>query len=170
MFTPTGELLTLPTDSTVLDVAFELHSQMGFHCIAGKVNHRLVPLSHKLKSGDQVEVLTSQSQKPQAEWMQFLATAKARTRLRAALRREQQPVIDKGREILEESLARNGVPLNNEIITKLLGNFHLQTRDDLYLAVGNDDIQLDEYFANLAQQECSVRVSPMAQTRLRQQG
>lgn len=150
VFTPTGELLTLPTDSTVLDVAFELHSQMGFHCIAGKVNHRLVPLSHKLKSGDQVEVLTSQSQKPQAEWMQFLATAKARTRLRAALRREQQPVIDKGREILEESLARNGVPLNNEIITKLLGNFHLQTRDDLYLAVGNDDIQLDEYFANLA--------------------
>lgn len=104
----------------------------------------------QVKSGDQVEVLTSQSQKPQAEWMQFLATAKARTRLRAALRREQQPVIDKGREILEESLARNGVPLNNEIITKLLGNFHLQTRDDLYLAVGNDDIQLDEYFANLA--------------------
>lgn len=62
-------------------------------------------------------------------------------------------MIDKGREILEESLARNGVPLNNEIITKLLGNFHLQTRDDLYLAVGNDDIQLDEYFANLARNE-----------------
>ncbi len=94
VFTPKGELITLPNQATVLDVAFELHSQIGTKCIAGKVNHKLVPLSHKLQSGDQVEVLTSQSQKPKEEWMAFLATAKARTRLRAALRQEQPPVID----------------------------------------------------------------------------
>ena len=96
VFTPKGELLTLPNNSTVLDVAFELHSQIGLHCIAGKVNHKLVPLSHKLHSGDQVEVLTSQSQTPKAEWINFLATAKGKTRLRAALRKEQQPIIEKG--------------------------------------------------------------------------
>ena len=85
VFTPKGELLTLPNNSTVLDVAFELHSQIGMHCIAGKVNHKLVPLSHKLRSGDQVEVLTSQSQTPKPEWVNFLATAKGKTRLRAVL-------------------------------------------------------------------------------------
>lgn len=150
VFTPSGELLTLPANATVLDVAFELHSQMGYHCIAGKVNHKLVPLSHKLKSGDQVEVLTSQSQKPQSEWMSFLATAKARTRLRAALRREQQPVIDSGKKILEEELAAHAVTMDNEVITKMLGYYHLQTRDELYMAIGGGDIQIDSYLARQA--------------------
>ena len=150
VFTPSGELLTLPANATVLDVAFELHSQMGYHCIAGKVNHKLVPLSHKLKSGDQVEVLTSQSQKPQADWMSFLATAKARTRLRAALRREQQPIIDSGKKILEEELQEHNVPMDNQMITKILGYYHLQTRDELYLAIGGGDIQIDNYIARLA--------------------
>ena len=87
VFTPKGELLTLPAGATVLDVAFTLHSELGLHCIAGKVNHKLVPLSHRLCSGDQVEVLTSQSQRPDPSWMNFLNTAKARSRLHVALRR-----------------------------------------------------------------------------------
>ena len=102
VFTPTGELLTLPADATVLDVAFGLHSELGIHCIAGKVNHKLVPLSHRLKSGDQVEVLTSKSQVPQPEWESFLVTAKAKTRLRAALRKTRQPLINRGKEILAQ--------------------------------------------------------------------
>ena len=97
VFTPKGELITLPQKASVLDVAFTLHSQIGSHCIAGKVNHKLVPLSHRLNSGDQVEVLTSQSQKPKPEWEQFLSSAKARTRLRKALRSELAPTIEKGR-------------------------------------------------------------------------
>lgn len=149
VFTPKGELLTLPTDSTVLDVAFELHSQIGSHCIAGKVNHKLVPLSQKLKSGDQVEVLTSQSQKPQAEWMNFLATAKAKTRLRAALRKVQQPAIDKGKKILEEFLKENNLIDNNENITKILGNYHVKNREELYLMLGDGEIELGDYIVKL---------------------
>lgn len=145
VFTPKGELLTLPNNATVLDVAFELHSQIGTHCIAGKVNHKLVPLSHKLRSGDQVEVLTSQSQTPQPEWINFLSTAKGKTRLRAALRRNQQPIIDRGKEKFEEFLTNNEIPATNEVITKILGILRLSNREELYLALGNDEITLGDY-------------------------
>lgn len=145
VFTPKGELITLPTESTVLDVAFELHSQIGTHCIAGKVNHKLVPLSHRLNSGDQVEVLTSQSQTPKEEWMGFLATAKARTRLRAALRREQQPMVDKGHEILNKFLADAEVEATNEIITKMMAFYKVTSRDALYYKLGTGELSLGGY-------------------------
>ena len=145
VFTPKGELITLPTESTVLDVAFSLHSQIGTKCIAGKVNHKLVPLSYKLHSGDQVEVLTSQSQTPKEEWMAFLATAKGRTRLRQALRREQQPIIDKGKEILAEYLKEAEVEETNEIITKMMAFYHVTSRESFYLRLGNGDLSLEGY-------------------------
>ncbi|MCM1449285.1 MAG: RelA/SpoT family protein [Clostridiales bacterium] len=147
VFTPKGELITLPKEATVLDVAFSLHSQIGCHCIAGKVNHRLVPLSQKLKSGDQVEVLTSQSQTPKAEWNNFLATAKAKTALRQALRREQQPVMSRGREIFTQFLAKHDIPDNNNVITKAMGIYQAENRDQLYLMLGNGDIVLDDQMA-----------------------
>ncbi len=145
VFTPKGELITLPNGSTVLDVAFALHSQIGMKCIAGKVNHKLVPLSHKLNSGDQVEVLTSQSQTPKPEWMEFLATAKARTRLRAALRKELQPLIDKGREILAKFLADAEVEGTNEVITKIMSFYKIPTREMLYQKIGSGTVNLDGY-------------------------
>lgn len=144
IFTPKGELITLPTGSTVLDVAFELHSQLGVHCIAGKVNHKLVPLSHKLKSGDQVEVLTSQSQKPQAEWINFLNTAKAKTRLRAALRKAQHPIIEKGKEIYENFLTKHSISSTNEVTTKILGQLKLPNKEELFLHLGEGDVVLDD--------------------------
>lgn len=158
VFTPKGELLTLPNNSTVLDVAFELHSQMGFHCIAGKVNHKLVPLSHKLKSGDQVEVLTSQSQTPNPEWLGFLATAKARTRLRAALRRNRQPVIDRGRKIFETFLAEQQIQDSNEVVTKILGTYKMANREELYLALGNEEVVLDESLVKSFKKNSSPRL------------
>ncbi len=145
VFTPAGELLTMPSGSTVLDVAFSLHSELGAHCIAGKVNHRLVPLSTPLKSGDQVEVLTSQSQRPLTEWMKFLATAKARTRLRKALMRDRQPTIAKGKEMLATFLKDNGIEQNNFVNTKLLGIFHVPNLDELYFQLGNEEVMLNEY-------------------------
>lgn len=145
VFTPKGELLTLPSGATVLDVAFELHSQIGLHCIAGKVNHKLVPLSQKLKSGDQVEVLTSQSQQPQPEWINFLATAKAKTRLRAALRKTQQPIIERGKQIYADFLNQHCIADNNEVTTKIVGLFKLSNREELYLLLGKDEITLEEY-------------------------
>lgn len=160
VFTPKGELLTLPNNSTVLDVAFELHSQLGVHCIAGKVNHKLVPLSHKLKSGDQVEVLTSQSQSPRPEWISFLATAKAKTRLRAALRKEQHPIIEKGKVIFDEFIAKNNLQATNEVITKTLGLLHLSNKEELYLALGKEDISLnDSILKNLTKQESKSLLS-----------
>lgn len=147
VFTPKGELLTLPNNSTVLDVAFGLHSQIGIHCIAGKVNHKLVPLSHRLQSGDQVEVLTSQSQTPKKEWINFLATAKGKTRLRAALRKELQPVIEKGKAIYDEFLKENGVVENNVVVTKILGAMHFQNKDELFTALGSDEAVIPSYLA-----------------------
>lgn len=145
VFTPKGELITLPNHATVLDVAFELHSQIGTKCIAGKVNHKLVPLSHRLQSGDQVEVLTSQSQKPKEEWMSFLATAKARTRLRAALRKEQQPIIEKGKEILDTFLNEAEVQPTNEIITKMTAFYHVKNKEELLYRLGAGELTLDGY-------------------------
>ena len=145
VFTPKGELITLPTGATVLDVAFALHSEIGAHCIAGKVNHKLVPLSHRLNSGDQVEVLTSQSQSPKAEWTNFLATAKARTRLRKELRKVQQPAVEKGRKIFDEFLAENDITLNNNVLTKIFGTYHVSSREELFLKLGQGEISIDDY-------------------------
>ncbi len=145
VFTPKGELITLPANSTVLDVAFTLHTQIGSKCIAGKVNHKLVPLSHKLSSGDQVEVLTSQTQTPKAEWEQLLASAKARTRLRKALRHEQAPMIEKGKQILQTFLSDAEVKATNEVITKIMAYYHIHTRESLYYKLGAEEISLDGY-------------------------
>jgi len=145
VFTPKGELVTLPAGATVLDAAFALHTEIGTHCIAGKVNHKLVPLSATLSSGDQVEVLTSQSQTPQAEWAEFLVTAHAKTRLRAALRKTRQPLTSKGREILREWLAEHNIPDTNAVITKILGTYHIANRDDLCYQLGNEEIMLGEF-------------------------
>ena len=145
VFTPKGELVTLPQHSTVLDLAYALHSELGNHCIAGKVNHKLVPISHQLQSGDQVEVLTSRTQKPNPEWIDFLATAKARTRLRSALRREQAPIIEKGKEILARFLDDGEVKETNEVITKIMRYFHISTREQLFYKLGSEEVTLDGY-------------------------
>lgn len=144
VFTPKGELITLPNNATVLDVAFELHSKIGYHCIAGKVNHKLVPLSQKLRSGDQVEVLTSQSQTPKEEWMDFLITAKAKTQLRSALRKMRQPSITKGKEIFEQFLKQHDINDSNEVVTKLQGIYQVNNRDELYLQLGRNEIVLSD--------------------------
>lgn len=145
VFTPKGELLSLPVGATVLDVAFALHSELGMKCIAGKVNHKLVPMSQKLASGDQVEVLTSQTQTPQPEWEEFLVTAKARTRLRAALRKNRLPLIEKGNSMLDSWLAEHNIPDVNAVSTKLLGLYHVPNREELAYQLGVEEIVLGEF-------------------------
>ncbi len=144
IFTPKGELVTLPVGATVLDVAFYLHSEIGTHCIAGKVNHKLVPLSQKLQSGDQVEVLTSHSQQPQPEWINFLATAKGKTRLRAALRRDRRAVIERGEKDFAAFLNQHGLEPDNNVVNKVLAMEHLQHRDDLFFMIGCNEIALSD--------------------------
>lgn len=144
VFTPKGDLITLPTDATALDLAFTLHSDLGFHCIAAKVNHKLVPLSQKLQSGDQVEILTSKSQTPKEEWLSLVTTAKARTRLTAALRKDRRLNISKGEKIFKEFLSSNNIENDNKLITKLLNHFGLAQREELFFKIGNNDLELGE--------------------------
>ncbi len=142
VFTPKGELITLPKDASVLDMAFTLHTELGTHCIAGKVNHKLVPLSHKLQSGDQVEVLTSKSQTPEAEWDKFLVTAKGKTRLRSALRHSRRAIIDRGEAMLKDYLLQNNVEENNETISRIVNSEEVNNKDELFYKIGNHEIAL----------------------------
>lgn len=147
VFTPRGELITLPAGSTVLDFAFSLHTELGLHCIAGKVNHKLVPLHHVLSSGDQVEVITSNTQEPNPQWVEFLKTGKAKTRLRQALRRARQPMVVRGRQIMEDFFEQNELILDNNALTKLMGHYDAASRDDLAFKIGMGDVVLDEQTA-----------------------
>ena len=149
VFTPAGEIVTLPADASVLDFAFTLHSQIGTHCIAGKVNHKLVPLSHKLASGDQVEVLTSHSQQPQPEWEKFLVTAKGKTRLRSALRHQRRLVIDRGERLLTEFFEQNGVELTHDNIARIITSEHAGSKDDLFRMIGAGEIALGQQQLNV---------------------
>ena len=142
VFTPRGDTINLPVDATVLDVAFYLHSDLGSHCIAGKVNHRLVPMSQKLQSGDQVEVLTSQSQSPKPEWEDMLVTAKAKKSLRAALRKSMRDKINSGEAAFNEFMAGRNIEVTNEVITKILGNERLKSKDELFYMISTNQIAL----------------------------
>jgi guanosine-3',5'-bis(diphosphate) 3'-pyrophosphohydrolase len=144
VFTPKGELITLPNDATVLDMAFTLHTEIGTHCIAGKVNHKLVPLSHKLASGDQVEILTSHSQQPKPEWEKFLVTAKGKTRLQAALRHDRRLIIDKGENNLKDFLQQNNVEMTGDALTRIISSEHVQNKEELFYMIGNEEIALSQ--------------------------
>ncbi len=155
VFTPAGELQTLPAGATVLDLAFALHTEIGMHCIAAKVNHKLVPLQQELRSGDQVEVLTSKTQVPQPQWEKYMVTAKARTRLRKALRAERHPLVSAGNTILTNWLRENDIPDSNLVITKLQGIYHVGNRDDLCYQLGAGEIALGDYLPSILKRAVS---------------
>ncbi len=135
VFTPKGDPVTLPTNATVLDLAFALHSELGLHCIAAKVNHKLVPLNTRLQSGDQVEIITSQAQAPNPEWLNYLSTAKAKTRLRQALRREAAPLIAQGRELYEQALQKANLRDSNDLMQRILSHSDINSAEELFLAI-----------------------------------
>lgn len=142
VFTPKGDLITLPSGSTVLDLAFAIHSEVGTHCIAGKINHKLVPLSHKLDSGDQVEVITSETQKPQHEWLEYCHSARARNRLRGILKKDYKQLTERGEEIFNEVMEREGIKPTNDMIAKILALHHLSSKQDLFSMLANDELNL----------------------------
>jgi GTP pyrophosphokinase len=144
VFTPKGELKTLPQNATALDFAFMLHTDIGAHCIGAKVNHKLVPLSYKLHSGDQVEILTSKSQHIQPEWEDFATTAKAKAKIASVIRKENKVYEDAGKTMLMAFLDESGFTFSTSIIDKLLHLHNLKTEDELYLAIGKKDLVLGE--------------------------
>jgi guanosine-3',5'-bis(diphosphate) 3'-pyrophosphohydrolase len=144
VFTPKGEIKTMPAGSTALDFAFQIHTFLGSHCIGAKVNHKLVPLSHKLQSGDQVEILTSNSQHVQPSWINFASTAKAKGKIQAILRRDNRELQKKGEEMLTTWLHDNDMETTTSILDKLCEFHDLQKHDNLFLALGEHAIILGE--------------------------
>jgi GTP pyrophosphokinase len=135
VFTPKGELKTLPNNATALDLAYEIHSHVGNRCIAAKINNKLVSLSHQLNSGDQVEVLTSGKQKPKEEWLNFVVTAKAKSKIKDALKIEKRKKADEGKEMLIKRLHQLKVTVNKDNLDKVREFFAAPTLLDLYYRV-----------------------------------
>jgi GTP pyrophosphokinase len=144
VFTPKGEIKTMPTGCTALDFAFSIHTFLGSHCIGAKVNHKLVPLSHKLQSGDQVEILTSKAQHVQPSWINFVSTAKAKGKIQAILRHDSREFQKQGEELFSEFLKKNSI---NDIpnAAELLTEFHeIRNREEFFQAIGEKTILLGD--------------------------
>ena len=144
VFTPKGEIKTMPAGCTALDFAFQIHTFLGSHCIGAKVNHKLVPLSHQLQSGDQVEILSSKSQHVQQSWINFVSTAKAKGKILAILRRDNRETQKKGEQILDDWLRKNNLDMTTPVLTKLCEFHDYQKNDDLFLAIGKRTVILGD--------------------------
>ena len=144
VFTPKGEIMTMPQNCTALDLAYSIHTFLGNHCIGAKVNHKLVPMNHVLQSGDQVEILTSNSQHVQANWLTFATTAKARAKIQAALKREQRKIQKEGEEKLNAFLEKEQLANYANNIEKLWVHHNLADKEALLTAIGNGTIVLGE--------------------------
>lgn len=153
--TPKGEFKTMPADCTALDFAFSIHTFLGSHCIGAKVNHKLVPLSYKLKSGDQVEILTSKSQHVQKEWINFATTAKAKGKIQAILRREDRENQKSGEDMLVKFLADHDIEANSMNVDKLCDLHNIKLREELYIAIGTGKVVLGEDDLNVLRTKIS---------------
>ena len=143
-FTPKGHLKPMPNGSTALDFAFEIHTEIGAHCLGAKVNQRLVPLNYVLKNGDQVEILTSDKQKPSEDWLRFVVSSKARAKIKDCLREEKKSAAIDGKEIVERKLKQMKLPMNQEVINQLRAFFETKTPLDFFYKVGKGIIDPKE--------------------------
>ncbi len=143
VYTPKGDMRVLPKGATALDFAFDIHSELGARCIGAKVNYKLVPLSHPLKSGDQIEVISSSKQKPGDDWLNMVITAKAKSRIKYYLKEQKREIAEDGKEILERKLKHLGVPLSSVNAHELAVHFKKQSPTDVYyaIAIGNIDVK-----------------------------
>ena len=151
VFTPKGDLKTLPKGSTALDFAFEIHTQIGMMCLGVKVNGKLVPLSHILSSGDQVEIITSKKQSPRKDWLRFVATSQARSKIKSALKKEEKIIAELGKELAERKLRHLRIKLNRNTEDELIKHFKSSSSQELYFKFGNGQISNPEIkeFVNL---------------------
>ena len=144
VYTPNGDVKMLPTGSTALDFAFSVHSAIGVQCIGAKVNHKLVPISHKLRSGDQVEIITSSKQKPNEDWLNFVVTAKARSKIKDALKDEKRKIAEDGKYALQKKLENIGAAFSQHNIEELVGWYKLNSPLDLFYQIAVKNIDLKE--------------------------
>jgi guanosine-3',5'-bis(diphosphate) 3'-pyrophosphohydrolase len=142
VFTPNGDLKTLPQEATALDFAFEIHTQVGATCIGAKVNHKLVPLSHPLKSGDQIEIITSKKQTPKEDWLKYVITAKAKSKIKSALNEEQKEVALEGKEILQRKFSAMKANFTSKNIQEIETHYKVPSATELYYRIGKGNIDL----------------------------
>ena len=170
VFTPKGEIKILPIGSTALDFAFSVHSDLGTKCLGAKVNGKLVPISYVLQNGDQVDILSSQNQKPKSDWLDFVVTSKAKSKIKAILNSEKNNLVDEGKEILQRKMRHAKLNFNDDEINKMQKFFNLKTSQELFLSFQNGNLDtgdLKKYtegkgiFSNLIQR---FRKSPLKNT------
>jgi len=140
VFSPRGDLISLPKGATPLDFAFSIHTEVGMHTRGAKVNGKLVPLSHVLKSGDRIEILTSDNAKPNVNWLDYATTARARSKIKTSLKEEKKDIAEDGKEILRRKLKSLKITLNERSINELVNYFKLSTSLDLFYRIGNGSI------------------------------
>ena len=140
VFTPKGDLKTLPQGATALDFAFDIHSEVGAHCLGAKVNQKLVPLNAELKNGDQVEILTSNKQKPNESWLQYVVSSKAESKIKDALKEERKSYIDEGRQIVKRKLKQLKLEYSQANLDEIVHYFNVKTVSDLFYLIGTGKI------------------------------
>ncbi|MBI4548086.1 MAG: bifunctional (p)ppGpp synthetase/guanosine-3',5'-bis(diphosphate) 3'-pyrophosphohydrolase [Ignavibacteriae bacterium] len=143
LFTPKGELKILPKGATPVDFAFAVHSNIGLHCLSAKVNGRIVPLDYQLHSGDQVEIITSKSQTPKADWEQFVVTHKAKSHIRRWMKEEERKEIEQGKELWEKRAKKFKLHINDDELLKYLREFKTENLNDFYLKIHRGEIGVD---------------------------
>ena len=143
VFTPKGELKILPIDATPVDFAYEIHSKVGYHCIGAKVNGKIVPLSSPLTSGDQVEILSSKNQRPNKSWLQFVQTHKAKSNIRKYIQKEEDRIVETGKEIWERKLKKYKLVFTPDDINKLILKLKYENQSKFFVAVAQDSVDLE---------------------------
>jgi GTP pyrophosphokinase len=144
VYTPKGDMRVLPKGATALDFAFDIHSQLGTRCIGAKVNYKLVPLSHKINSGDQIEVITSSKQHPSEDWLQFVVTAKAKSGVKAYLKEDKRKTAETGKNMLKRRLEKMNTTLSQHNINELVQHYKKSSPLDLYYAIAVSNVDLNE--------------------------
>ncbi|GAB0157479.1 RelA/SpoT family protein [Chryseobacterium sp. Alg-005] len=140
VFTPKGEIKILPTNATALDFAFSVHSDLGMKCLGAKINGKLVPISYVLQNGDQVDILSSQNQKPKSDWLEFVVTSKAKSKIKSFLNSQKNQLVEEGKEILQRKLRHAKINFNDEEVNKLQKFFNLKTSQDLFLKFQSNEL------------------------------
>ncbi|MEM6642966.1 MAG: RelA/SpoT family protein [Bacteroidota bacterium] len=155
VFTPKGDLKTLPQGATALDFAFDIHSEIGAHCLGAKVNQKLVPLNFELKNGDQVEILTSKKQKPNESWLQYVVSSKAKSKIKDALKEERRSSIDEGRAIVKRKLKQLKINYTQAALDAIVHYFNVKSISNLFYLVGTGKIDhsMIKSFAKVPQQQ-----------------
>ena len=156
VFTPKGDLFRLPVHSTPVDFAFSIHTDIGLHCLAAKVNGKIVPLSYELKSGDTVEILTSSNQRPNDDWLKFVVTSKARTRIKKFIRDSRyESSLALGEEMLSRALQKFGKKIKGMDLDDVIEQLNCHDRNGLYVGLGRGDIKLENVLSKLLPEEPS---------------